>query len=213
MIKPISKYLIPIIILIIPLIGNSQTIILEQRYPVYYNDVYNPIKVYLLDTKYDSFFLTTKNGEVQGDSCFYEYKPERTGLGSLVINIISNNDTIQIDKKSVRIIDVPLPSAKVNGIANGEISNKVLSVQIGVAVSFDDIDINLHVLVKSFRVIIVRGDTPVYTKHETGNRFSESTLEAFHQTHSNDIVYFTSIIGEFPGMTQKRLNTIELTIK
>ncbi len=214
MIRAIKIFWLLTITLIIIQNGYSQISVIEpSRHSIFYNEVYNPINVYLIKDSYNSFFLTTDNGVIIGDSTSYKYKPDKVGYGNIYVKTIHQRDTITIDKKRVRIIDLPLPTAKVADISYGEISGKLFSAQIGVAVSYDNFDIDLHIVVKSFRIIIIRNDTLFFTKQENGYKFSDRTKDALRNLKNDDIVYINSIIVKFPDDSKRRINSIELNIK
>ncbi len=189
------------------------TVVSPIRENIIYLGIDNAIDVVVENNPCSYIFLKTDNGQIKGENCQYYIHPDRLGTARIDVLLISNKDTNVIDRKYLRVRNIPDPIVKIADKKHGLISKNELIVQLGISASFEDFDINAHIHVKSWKMIIIRGHNALFLKENIGAKFSKDIQEGLNLLQSLDSVLFYDIITVLPDSREVRLNTMEFLIE
>lgn len=185
--------------------------------PIGENNIYlgidNAIVVVVENNPCGYIFIKTDNGQIKGENCQYYIHPERLGTATIDVMLISKNDTNVIDRKYLRVRNIPDPIVKIADKKHGLISKNELIVQLGISASFEYFDIQVHISIKSWKMVIIRGHNSIFLQENIGAKFSKEIIEGLSLIQSFDKVLFYDIITVLPDSREVRSNTIEFLIE
>jgi GldM C-terminal domain len=210
MIKPIFF----ICFLIAQLNSLSQEIILSnQRSNRFYIGIDNPLSVMVEGYACRSIILTTDNGTIEKNSCYYSFRPAKTGLAKIQIKIKNGKTFKKIKEVNLSIDSFPSPVAFVGNLHGGTMRKGDLRAQEGVWASAEpSLAFDITYPVVSFTTIIIRNDSIVFSRKTNGNRFEKETTDAFRNLQKDDTVLFTKIVCIGPDGMRRSLRPLEFSI-
>jgi hypothetical protein len=177
----------------------------------------NPLNAVLENKPCGSFFLTTDNGKITGDSCKFVIRPERRGRAKVFVKQKIGNDTIVIGKVEFKVKDVVLKIYPYlcNNKSEGKITKKELKNAIGIFTGFEDFVCieGIRVDVTSFSVIILRKDIPIYTEEIKGFLLSDGLKKAIENIKKDDQIIFLNIIAKSPNSDHERLYPMSFIVE
>ncbi|MEN8119037.1 MAG: GldM family protein [Bacteroidota bacterium] len=194
--------------------AKAQTIAISNaRQNIIYIGIDNPLNAVAENMKCGSFFLTTDNGTIKGESCHFRIHPKNVGLATIYIQKIKKKDTVLIGKKVFRVKSLPKPTTRIAGKKSGMINKKVLAAQTGIKASLENFDINIFYPIHSFSVIVVNDQDSCFFNNIDGQKFTQEMKQAFLKLKQNDRVYFIDIIAVLPNKKTVELYPIKFIIK
>lgn len=189
------KFILVIItILLASIISIGQTTsICNTRENTLYFGIDNPILAVVEGMKCDSIIVTTDNGVINGDTCYYSIQPSHIGKATIYTKMLEGNDTIILGQKIFRVKKIPAPTARISGMTSGVISKNLLAAQLGIKASLDNFDFDLHFIIASYSVVIMHGQDTIYIKQVIGQKFTNEMISKFQNLKKEDGVIFTDI--------------------
>ncbi len=148
---------------------------------------------------FESLYVTNTNGTIRKTDRGFIIHPLKPGNTKIEVYSIIGNDTILIGTKYIAVHSfVPYTEASLSGKRRGTISKKTLLAQIGLRADVINQEIQLSFPITSFRLIIMRGDSLIFTKVFSSFRFDNEIKDAFSLTESGDMLHFLEITAENP---------------
>lgn len=178
-------------------ISGQEFSISNLKQNILFRGIDNPIHVASENYSCDSIWLSTNNGIVQkkGPRCFYIVRVEDVGLTELVIYSTNGNDTIILEKKEFRAIDIPMPIVKCAGKHGGTISKKSLIVQHGLFCELEGFEFDLLMRVEKYTILLLREDSLIQFVTREGNKFDTVVYEFLSNIEKDDKILFANISG------------------
>jgi hypothetical protein len=102
--------------------------------------------------------------------------------------------------------------AKIGGIDKGKISKDLLIVQYGIIPVLEDFDFDVHFSIIGYSLVIIRKEQVIFIKDMIGGKFSENLKKEFSLLEDGDFLLFYNLIIKNPDGTQRKINTVELSI-
>ena len=202
-----------LLFLITTLSVNGQMFSIETNENILYRQIPNPIKVVVENKTCNSYFITTDNGEISGDSCFYIIYPAKVGSAIVTLKTIIESDTIVIGKESFRVRDIPKPIAYISG-CKADTINKNKLVHCGVLAKIEEpSDIDAYFIINSYTVIIKKSQDSVFIRNVKGSLFPEEIKQEILKLNHNDKVYIVDIFVTDPNGKKEKLNSIDINIE
>ncbi len=156
----------------------------------------NPIEIIVDGYSFESLYMTASNGTVRKLDKRFLVHPEKPGNTCLDIYSISGIDTIHVGKKCIQVHSfLPYTEVMLLGARKGKISKKILIAQIGLSSEVINQEISLSFPITSFRLIIMRGDSLIYTNVFNSHRFDNEIKDAFKLTEPGDMLHFLEIVA------------------
>ena len=180
---------------------------------VLYIGVSNPLDVVVENMNCASFFVTTDNGTISGDSCNFKIRVVRRGRATIFVNKIVGKDTILIDKKEFRVKRVPAPIAKIGNRKSGTISKHELIAHGGITAALENFYYEARVHVSNYKVVLLKEQKVIFEKDIEGNIFTKEIKTEIRKLQTGDTVRFENIYYIWSGYKREVRNTIEFTIK
>ena len=213
-IKEIKNILILILIFTWCLTSIGQNIAISNtKQNIFYLGIDNPFEVVVENMKCGTFIVTTNNGKIKGELCYYMIIPEKTGTATISIKTIKGNDTTILKQKYFRVKNLPKPTAKIAGKNSGSINKKLLAAQTGIIANLENFDIDIHYYIKEFSILIVSKTGTVYFKTIEGAKLTKGIKIKISDLQKDDKIYFIDIIAIGPSQIKEALNTIKLIIE
>ena len=192
----------------------GQTIsISNTRFNILYLGIENPLLAVVENQKCDSFFLSTDNGKITGNSCHYGIIPSHVGKATVYAKIVQKHDTITLGETYFRVKRLPQPTARIAGETYGIISKELLAAQIAIRASLENYDIELDYLVTSYTVIIMHNQDSIFTRQIKEKEITEELKKEFLTLQHDDKVLFMDINATGSFGDEGVLNTIEFIIE
>jgi hypothetical protein len=174
----------------------------------------NSIEIIVDGLSFDSLYLTSTNGTVSKIDSRFIIHPERPGNTCIKVHAISGEDTLYIGNK---LIDVhsffQYTKVSLAGSKGGVISKESLLSQYGLSADVINQDIDIRFPISSFRVIILRDDSLLYTGVLDSNKFDTKTMNAFKETKSGDVLHFVDIFASNPKDKEKKYKLDGISIR
>jgi hypothetical protein len=177
-----------------------------------YIGVDNPISVTVENMSCEDITVTTNNGKISGSNCRYIFSGGTIGPANIAVYKKVKGKMQVIGIWPFRVKHLPLPVFK---IAHGKdkISKPEIANQEYVRAEFENIDLDSHFIIDSFKVCIVSSDTCKFSiKTNYGNKISEEIRDEFKKLKQNDVVVFKDIFIKQPDGTEAKLEPRIITI-
>jgi hypothetical protein len=167
----------------------------------------NHVDIIVKGVPFDSIYLTSTNGYVRKEENHFVIQPKKPGNTLIKVFVISGIDTNYIGVKEIRVESFfAHTEVALSGVNRGMISKQQLLAQFGLEADVINLDISISFQITDFRLIIMRGDTFVYTFKSDTNRFSEEIKKGFKLVQSGDILHFVDIKILDPMDNKKKIN-------
>jgi len=163
---------------------------------------------------FQEIILVSSNGKtspLKEDGSF-TLTPTQRGCTILSIYRKINQDSVLLWEGSFSVKSLPAPTAM---IGNGKptMSKGEFLAQSGIQVSLVNYGISTSFLVKSYTLIITRGDSLVLLKTFEGNRFNREMKDNLkHLLQGTEQLFFTSIKIKSIFHEKKIVNSIEIKL-
>lgn len=161
----------------------------------------NYFRFVVKDVPCELILITINNGRIEQDSCMLNVVPAAVGETSLSFYNISNNDTLLVEHRNFRVVDLPLPQATLYKRNNGVFSKKAWLGCRGFEANYTQSQIvgcGVSATVTSYRVLVLRGDSLVGTINVEAPDFTDGVKTIFEKMESGDKVYFVDIWATSP---------------
>lgn len=189
-----NRTFIIISILLTSFIAKGQTTsICNTRENTLYFGIDNPILAVVEGFNCDSFIVTTDNGIITGDTCYYSIRPANIGKATIYTKKLSGTDTIILGQKIFRVKKIPAPTARIAGMTSGKINKKLLAVQTGIRTTLDNFDFDIHFIVSNYSVLVMRNQDSIFVRQVSGQKFTEEMKSKFLELEKNEKVFFYEI--------------------
>ncbi len=175
----------------------------------------NYIEICTNGYSFESLYVTNSNGTIRKTESGFIIQPKKPGNTSLNVYSINSADTIFIGSKLLEVHPLIKYSEVYLPGANGSlISKKSLISQIGLDAQLINQDISLRYNISSYRLIILRGDSLIFTREFDSFKFGDEIKDAFKLTISGDKIYFLDIFVQSIEDNEKtmKLNDISLIV-
>jgi hypothetical protein len=195
--------------------SQSFTLTIERPVPIAYIGLNNPLSCTVEKESCDSVILSTENGRITKISCNkYWYAPVRAEDSKITVSVKKHKKILVIGSITVRVREIPNPTAMIGGINGGSLDKRNLSVQQGVSSGLiPSMGIDVKYMVTEFQLSIVRNDSVIFSFKNAGARFSETINEAFKMLKGDDKVIVSSIYVMKPDARIVLINPIEFLIE
>lgn len=159
--------------------------------------------------------LSTDNGTITKEQCnYYTFRPTRVADSKIIIGRKVGKKTKKIGGFYIRVRAMPDPVAIIGGLYSGSIAKGALKAQMGIGAGLPpNLSINIHYLVKSYSITIVRNRELFFFRSCDGNLFNEEIYNAFKELQKDDIVVFSSIMVQRPDEQHILAKPVELKIE
>ncbi|MCF8374437.1 MAG: hypothetical protein K9H64_22640 [Bacteroidales bacterium] len=194
------------------LFGQHVAISNTKENTVYFG-IATPLDVVVENMSCDSFFLSTDNGRVDGESCNFQFFPAHIGKANIFVKKITENDTIVLSKAFFKVTSLPKPTAYIAGMRGGRISKNNLAAQTGVYAQLDNFDFDISLHISSYSVIVIRNQQCIFVTNIEGGKFSDIMKIEFARLEKEDIVYFLDIVVRWREGREDDVNSIKFIIQ
>jgi len=209
-----KKTLLLFIVTLITNIVVGQNISISfTRENIIYRGIPNPISVVVENMKCGSFFITTDNGKITGDSCSYLIKVKRLGKSTIYINKIVETDTVVLGTAVFAVKDIPKPSIYVDGLNNGKITKENLLAQGSFKARLDNFDLCITYHIMSYSVVFLKKNNTFNLVDVKTSVFSEELINEFKALRKNDKLIITDIKVREPSGRIMQLQPVDITIE
>ncbi len=148
--------------------------------------------------------------EKQENNCTYFITPDSTGKA--IVTIFSRKKpNKKLGQTQFRVKHIPEPVAMISGKSGGEISKKILEVQIGITSTILNMDIDARVVVTGFNMTVYRNNQILFNQYCDSARFNDKMKRMFNDLNPADRILFSNISYKGPGKTGN-LQPIEFII-
>jgi len=187
----------------------QQTVMAKGRQQnTFYLEIDNPVDVLVEGYKCSSIFLTTDNGKIERDECYYNYHAANLGSAHITIYKKEKGKSVKLKTYEWFVIPLPKPVAQVGGFQNGShVSKGALSAQPGIAAGFaGGLGIDRPYEVSNYFITIIEDSTIKFAGHFEGALFNDKIRELFKAMKQGAVVSFTNIqvrgsVGELIKVT------------
>ncbi len=156
----------------------------------------NQVEICANGYSFESLYATNSNGSIRKTDRGFIIHPEKPGNTKIDVYSIHKDDTIFIGSKLIDVRSVvAYTEVSLAGKKSGAISKELLSAQIGLRADVVNQEINLSYHITNFRLIIMRGDSLIYTKVFDSYRFENEIMDAFKLTEPGDMLHFLEIVA------------------
>ena len=189
------------ILFLVQSIGFAQEVAIEMTTKnTLFKGVQNPILVTVENTDCKDIIISSENAKIiQSDhnACANTIVPD-TISKVLTINVYKkeSKDTILVDKKVYRLLDVPDPILDVSGLTEGEVPKKTFKNRMihGRMSSYLDPNIACAVFkITEFTLMVIRDQNVIGISKNIGNRATDETKQLVELIKSGDKVYIVDI--------------------
>lgn len=185
------------------------------RMNIVYADVRNPISLSAPGIPTEAITPRVSEGELSRnpDGTWDVLVPE--GPRTITVSASANIDgrTIQLEEQEFRVRRVPLPTAKIANVTEGEVNRNSVLAAAGIYADLGDFDFEGYSFtVESFEVNTMRGGDFIPLGRVTGNRFSPAVISEIQNARRGQRFFFENIRAVGPGGTVRGLNAINLII-
>ncbi len=185
------------------------------RMNIVYADVRNPISLSAPGIPTESITPRVSDGELMKnpDGTWDIMVPE--GPRTITVTASANIDgrTIQLEEQQFRVRRVPLPTAKIANVTEGEVNRNSVLAAAGIFADLGDFDFEGYSFtVESFEVNTMRGGDFIPLGRVDGNRFSPAVVNEIQNARRGQRFFFENIRAVGPGGTVRGLNAINLII-
>ncbi len=162
----------------------------------------------------DSLFLKTNNGVVTNDEGFFKTTPTSLGEATISIYKIHGHDTLFLTSQIFQVINVgEYATASFDNKSEGAISPKRLRATHQLTARVENLAFHFDLRIASYRVMILRNDSLLFTKHYQSDSIPKEVKEQFRTAQSGDIIYFLDIQVLTPVNLTYTLNSIRLRVE
>lgn len=181
---------------------SGQNLTLE---PLYHSSLYakghNYFRFSVNGIHCDSISVSNSNGRIKRlDSCSFWIIPENEGEVFLSFYSISHQDTTLLGFRHFNVIN-PAPPATLYRKHGGVLSKEALTKASGFEADYLHWQVGgcgVSATIKSYRVLVLRGDSLVGTINVEAASFTDEVKTIFEKMESGDKVYFMDIWATSP---------------
>jgi hypothetical protein len=180
-----------------------------------YVGVDNPLSCTVEGVSCKDISLATDNGRLTKMSCGnYIYRPQKAADSKIIIYKNEKDKNQFIGEFYLMVREIPLPTAVIGGLNNGNIIKKALQAQQGVAAHLiPSLGFDLTYMVTEFQLTIFRQNHILFSNKTNGNIFTSEMHEAFKNLEENDMILISSIIVLLPENKKVAIKPLELQLK
>jgi len=182
---------------------------------IFYIGVDNPLSIAVENLSDKQLVVKTNNGKIVKEENGYVYRGGNVGTADIILYKKVNGKFSEVGRSTFRVKNIPPPTFRIGPYGTNRLVKKIIiQSQQYVRAEWENIDINAHFAVDSFKVCIVLGDTCQYTvKTNIGNKISEELTAAFHALKPGDTIIFKDIFAKGPDGIQIQLEPCILFVK
>lgn len=175
----------------------------------------NALEIIAENVPFDSLVVKTNNGQLEKGINYYSVRPKDLGNAKISVFKIKNRDTILISEKYFKVINLERYTyAGIVGKEDGDtISKERLIAAKIINTTVINLDIDLHIPVVNYRIIMLHNDSLVFTKQFESNKIEPELLEKFQLLQSGDVIYFVDILCKTSDNKKMKIKPVKLTIK
>lgn len=185
------------------------------RMNIVYADVRNPISLSAPGIPTESITPRVSEGELMKnpDGTWDIMVPEGPRTITVTASASIDGRTIQLEEQEFRVRRVPLPTAKIANVTEGEVNRNSVLAAAGIFADLGDFDFEGYSFtVESFEVNTMRGGDFIPLGRVDGNRFSPAVVNEIQNARRGQRFFFENIRAVGPGGTVRGLNAINLII-
>lgn len=170
----------------------------DDKQNIFYLGVDNPISFAVEGYPQKSVFLKTDNGKIIKYAGYYYYKGDHIGVAKISVLVKSNRQLKKVGESAFRVKNIPNPIVYVGPQSGGNISKVILGHQQFIRAAFENFDIDVHISIDSFNIIIIKGNNFVVNKSYSGSQIVKEIQDAILSLDKDDTVIFKNISARFP---------------
>jgi len=193
-----KKLLILLSILFINTIVAQEVSVELSRENIIIREIYNPLIITVENTSCEDIIVKSDDAEISKNddgSCKFKLIT-KTKNRQLFLSIYKtkHKDTLLIDKKGFRVLDLPNPIPTINGLKGGQVSEKIFKTNfsLGKLGSYSEY-ICMNFSITECTMIIFRNDKFIGQSKNIGHRITNQTKDIMQLAKSGDDVYFFNI--------------------
>ncbi len=190
-------------------------VVSADKMNVLYIGVDNPISVSVPGLPKEKLRASLNGkGSLTGSNGKYIARVSEAGKVMITVSgEVAKGDVKQLGGMEYRVKRVPDPVAKVGGIASGPMNASQLKAQRGVFAVLDNFDFDLKFNVKSYTVTILRARQDPLRIPVQGAAITSEVVGAMNALGSKDKVLFDDIIASGPDGSNRRLNSVIISVQ
>ena len=155
----------------------------------------NPLAIAMPGVLCSQMSVSTDNGELIGDSCWYILRPFKVGAAHVDLRGTTISGETVEGRAYFRVIEppVPVPNIAGRGLQDGTIAQDVLTQAPGLGLSLSNFNYDAVFAILSFDLSIISSTKPTQRFSSTSNRFTDEMRASFRGAHPGDAVLVHSI--------------------
>ncbi len=191
-------------------------VVSADKMNVFYIGVDNPVSISAPGIAKEKLrpSISGDGASITGSNGKYTVRVSKAGKVMVTVNgEVSKGSIKTLGGMEYRVKRVPDPVAKVGGVASGSLNSSALRAQSGVLAVLEGFDFDLKFNVKSYTAYILRArQDPIRVASNTP-AFTPELKSAMSALNPKDKVIFDDIIAAGPDGTNRRLNSVVITIQ
>ncbi len=179
-----------------------------------YKGLDSPLKAFADECPCESLILTSDNGNISSyGNCYFSWIPAKTGSAFLSLKRIAKKDTILIGKQQFFVKGIPEPVLYLLNKDCGALNKSLLSLPQALIPSYRELDIDINVPVKSYKLIVLRDTSVMFIQNIKGNSLSKEFNNCAKTLKSGDVLIFSQVTIKLPDGSLQILRPSEFTIE
>ena len=179
---------------------------------IFYLGVDNPISFAVEGYPQKSVYLKTDNGKIIKYAGYYYYRGDHIGIAKISVLVKTNGHLKKIGESAFRVKNIPDPVVYVGPQSGGNISKVILGHQQFIRAELENFDIDIHIQIDSFKIIVIKENNLVFNKIYTGSQIVKEVQDAILSLDKDDTVIFNNVLARFPDNRTVPLKPIVFTI-
>ncbi len=209
-----KKRVLIVLALMLSLSVNAQEYAISPlKMNILYMGVENPLKIVVENHSCDSILISSNVRLKRRVGCEYFAIPGNISVATFNLSVIKNKDTIRIGSSQFRVHKIPDPVVTVGGRRDGVMPKPVLFSEPGIKAEQNDFIFDAEFKVKSYSVVIVRGDEQIFSNDYDGNRFPAELKSQFRNLNYGDTVRFENVVATGPEGLDRELASVSYKIR
>lgn len=192
-------------------------VVSADKMNVFYVGVDNPVSISAPGVPKEKIraSISGEGSSISGANGVYTVRVSKPGTKVMVTvsGEVAKGSVKTLGGMEYRVKRIPDPVAKVAGVSSGSIPASQLKAQRGVFAVLDNFDFDLKFNVKSFSAIIIRARQDLIRLQSNSAAITPEMLGAMNGLGPKDKVIFDDIIASGPDGTNRKLNSVVISIQ
>lgn len=160
----------------------------------------NPLAIAAADVPCSSLKVLSDNGAVVGDGCQYSIRPERVGMATITVTVITSTGQPVQSKSFFRVREAPTPIAVVAGrsLNDSSVDREALAKGRGVILKLEDFLFDVAFKTTRFELSVISPNQPTRHFISTSAEFTSEMKAEFPVLKTGDGILVHSIRASGP---------------